>query len=577
MRCFLMVCASALLSVSAFAGLDPPLPMPSEATPDGKMRLNFEVTVEAGYGREVFVVGSHPDVGNWNPLLGRKLFWTDGNRWTGQVAITENTALEYKYIIRTNYNTDFPKPENVVWMPGPNFATNTAALPGCPYVGKTLYYYSSWTSAVLIYQCDPDTNWHARAMVRMGEGRSAGESLYRLAGFGKVGERFTFVPSGWYEGVQYWDHTPIPGVDDYTTWLDVAFLQDGHIYNYWPPSGIPASRIETTYITSSWAPMVSSRTVRIYLPRHYDANTAKRYPVLYLHDGQNDFRPGGLYGCWSAEDAADHMISLGMMREAIVVAVDNTDSRLREYIPPGDNAGFGSGFADQYVNFLVHNVRPYVDTHYRTLQDRNNTGVAGSSLGGLASMYAGLATNVFGPLGCFSSSFWAGPNFVQQYLRDGHPAGVRIYLDCGTEESHDSLWRPMWEVCNDLLMDGYAVNDDLCVRAGIGHSHNEAAWAARAPEAFAWLLSTRDEPNYLATLEAPPDLTMVSSNATQMTVQFTALKGVPYQLQGTVSLASPAWSTVQTNTFEQSMWQRSSISHPLDSGDARFFRLYTAP
>jgi predicted alpha/beta superfamily hydrolase len=563
--------------IARFTVTDQPLPIPPEATPDAKMRVNFEYTVDAGYGNEVFVVGNHPDLGNWNPLLGRKLFWTSGNRWTGQVAVTENTSLEYKYIIRTNQNADFAKAENVVWMPGPNLRTNTAALPGRPYVGKTLYYYSTWTSATLVYQCDPDTNWYARAMEVIGAGRSSGESLYRVSGFGKAGETLTFVPSGYLNNTQYWDHTPIPGQENYYTRLDAALLRDGNMYNYWPPTNAPVSRIETTFITSAWQPTISSRTVRIYLPRYYDQNTAKRYPVLYLHDGQNDFRPGGAFGCWYAEDAADHMISLGLMREAIIVAVDNTGSRMREYVPPSDDAGGGNGFADLYVKFLAQNVKPYIDSNYRTLIDADNTAVAGSSLGGLVSMYAGLTTNVFSKLGGFSSSFWAGTNFVNQYIIDGATKGRRIYLDCGTLESNLGMWRPMWEVYNYLLIDGYAANDDLSIRGGINQDHNEAAWAARCPEAFAYLLSIRDEGNLLAAQQAPPELTMVSTNSTQTGLRFVALKGLPYRLQVSTSLASSAWTSVQTNSFNQMMWQSATISNISRSGDLNLYRLAISP
>lgn len=356
----------------------------------------------------------------------------------------------------------------------------------------------------------------------------------------------------------------------------MAFLQDGNIYNYWPPANAPVSRIETNFITSSWQPAVSSRTVRIYLPRHYDQNAAKRYPVLYLHDGQNDFRPGGAFGCWYAEDAADHMISLGLMREAILVAVDNTDSRLREYVPPGDDAGFGNGFAQLYLNFLVQDVKPYIDIRYRTLPDQANTAVAGSSLGGLVSLYAGLATNVFGKLGCFSTSFWAGTNFVNQAIRDGQPSGCRIYLDCGTLEGNLSMWRPMWEAYNDLLIDGYAANDDLFVRAGIGQGHNEAAWAARAPEAFAYLLNARDEGNLLAALEAPPELILVSSNSA-LALRFTALKDLPYRLQINNSLLTSAWSPIQTNAFQQAMWQLAVVSSTNRPGVMGVFRIETSP
>lgn len=541
-------------------------------TSDDQVVLHFSHTVDAGWGREVFVVGDHPDLGRWQPNSAIKLRWTPGNVWTAAVAINAGNLIEYKYIIRTNQGGIFCAAANIIWMPGPNMTTTAAARAEAPFSGKTVYYYSGWTNAILRHRTGADSTWHDTPMEAIGPGRFPGEFLYRAANISRTGEWLAFVPHGYPAGSssEQWDHCPIEGWQDYVTRLDVFVLQDGHIYNYWPPATPAASAITTHFIQSSYAPQVPSRSIRVYVPRNYSPNPLKRYPVLYLHDGQNVFQPGGIFGCWNAEVAADQLIRLGWMRETILVAVDNTSERTREYIPPTDAPVNGSGTANHYLAFVLNNVKPFVDAHYRTLPAPDHTGVLGSSFGGIASLYFGFATNRFRRLGVMSASFWAIPNFLAQTLY-GQPAppGLRLYADYGTAES-DSNFQSMWTLYNKWLADGYVPNHNLLIEVGCGQAHNEAAWAARLPRALTFLFNAREEPNLILAQQNPPRFALPPSPGPPQ-ADFWAWMGWEYLLERTPRLIPPAWESVATTRVDSLMWDRRQLSDPAFPNQGTFF------
>jgi predicted alpha/beta superfamily hydrolase len=256
--------------------------------------------------------------------------------------------------------------------------------------------------------------------------------------------------------------------------------------------------IETIFVESDDA-AVPSREVRVWLPPSYDQG-AVRYPVVYFHDGQNVFRPGGPFGCWFAEDAASEEIKSGRMREAIIVAVPNNaadmgNARITEYQPPSDvnprDPSRGKGICDRYAEFLVGKVKPAIDAKYRTLPGRENTMVAGASMGGLVSLWLGLNTEVFGAVGVFSPAFWTSPNFMQSVMAGTKKDGLRIYMDMGTEERGNltgDYWEDALAVRGALLQQGYVEGADFLWNPGEGDEHNEKAWAKRLPAALRFML-----------------------------------------------------------------------------------------
>lgn len=178
----------------------------------------------------------------------------------------------------------------------------------------------------------------------------------------------------------------------------------------------------------------TSRRIWIYLPPSY-AKSKKKYPVIYMHDGQNLFDEfTGGYGEWRIDEILDK-ISANGGKEFIVVGIDHGGSeRLKEYNPYDSQYGKGKG--KLYVDFLVNNLKPFIDKNYHTLKDSKNTSIAGSSMGGLISMYA-IATypKVFGSAGIFSPAFWVAKP-IEVDLKNALPnlKYSKIYFVAGTLE-----------------------------------------------------------------------------------------------------------------------------------------------
>lgn len=539
------------------------------ASPDREV-LPVSIVWNVGFGSNVYVTGGHPDLGNWTPTGAVKLRWTSGNLWTGRIAVQKGVTLAYKFIARSGASNQHCNGANVLWEPDPNRTNHVAPAPAAPFAGKSIYYYSGWTNAFLHYASGGNTNFFSIPLVNIGPGREPGESLYHASGFGEAGEWIQFVLTnslGQIDRAPYTNGVGFLG-RDYWTPLDAFVLQQGQLYSYWPSNTVSAQRFESRYVDSSYPP-ISGRTVRIILPRGYDSHPWKRYPVIYFQDGQNltnGANPGGT-GAWNADVTSTIEISQGRMREAIIVGVDNYPERRRwEYNPPGDTyPGELPGRADAYLQFLINNVRPTIDTHYRTLNDPRNTLIGGSSMGGICSLYASLETNVFGGVLAMSPAVTRAPNYNASL--PGKPKReTRIYMDTGTDEGQIGTlpggyyWDEPWSAYDHLLTIGYVPNLDLLMRIGCGHGHNEAAWRARLPGAFRFLLDVRDEPNRLAHLSAPPALRTLQREGTQLTAGHDALAHQRYELDSAPSPAGP-WTPVATTAPIAAAW-----SYPVVTG-----------
>ncbi|MCS6772434.1 MAG: alpha/beta hydrolase-fold protein [Kiritimatiellae bacterium] len=527
-------------------------------------------TQNVGFGTSVFVAGSADSLGAWTPTGAVKLRWTPGNVWTGRVAIPAGATTEYKFIWRSTATNRICDPSNVTWMPDvsptqQNLGAYAPPVPPPPYAGKTIYYLSGLTNVAVVYRI-AGTNWGGAPMEPIGPGRAPAEYLYRATGIGSAGAPLEFVLNGYLNGTQYWDNAPVPnpinGLPNYYTLLDSFVLQDGQIYDYFPPPSPSAPFLFITNVSSTVSG-IPSRTIRIRLPRGYVQNTWKRYPVLYMHDGQNIFDPGGPFGSWSANTASDREISQGRMREVIIVGIDNADRRV-EYIPDGDryNATTAMGRASAYLQFVVQNVKPTLDYHFRTLPDWRNTGVMGSSLGGIISIYFGFETNVFGIVGAMSPGFGRATNYAAAFpSKPKRP--LRVYIDTGTNEGlvgqppDTSYWEPVLAGYDGLLAQGYTPGIDLMWSAGCGHVHNEAAWSNRLPGAFRFLFPPTDEPNRLQHLAHPPSFRSVESIGSTALIRHDAIARHAYILESSAAPDGP-WDAISTTAPFSAAW-----SYPL--------------
>ncbi len=545
---------------------------------DGEVRqaLTFSITNDVGLGRSVFVAGNHSDLGNWIPTGAVKLRWTAGNVWVGEVGLPRGASVEYKYISRLTSTDQFCNVGNVTWISPANLATSTAALGPAPYNGKTLYYFTGWTSVYVLASTD-GVNFADAPLTQVSTGRTPGEYLYRGTNLGTAGGSLEFVlhnDLGQYDKAPYGGY----GNSNYFTRLDAFVVQDGQIYNYWPAPFPSAPRVLNTNVGSTVAGIVA-RGMRIYLPRGYDQHVGKRYPVMYMQDGTNIFDPGGANGSWSLDAAATREISQGRLRETIVVAVDNIPTyRRSEYEPAGDTyPGESPGVGDAYLRFLMDNVRPTLDFNYRTLTDRRNTLVGGSSMGGLFSLYAAYVTNVFGGVLAMSPSITRATNFNATLWSETRRP-VRIYVDTGTHEGQVGItpggnyWEKPWEAYDIFLAQGYAANDAVIMRAGCGHVHNEAAWRERTPQALAFLLDVREEPNGVLSVAAPPVLQGSPLGA----LTLPTLRQHVYRLEGATDLAG-AWQSTATSAVEQLPWGSTALTNPVASVAQLYLRAVAEP
>lgn len=237
---------------------------------------------------------------------------------------------------------------------------------------------------------------------------------------------------------------------------------------------------------------LGDRPVLVYLPPSYDTDPTRRFPVLYMHDGQNLFdRRTAFQGIeWQADETAERLIRAGQIEPLIIVAIGNTAARVAEYTPTRDPGYPTGGQADQYARLIIEELKPEIDGRYRTRPDAASTGVAGSSLGGLVSMHFGLThSDVFRRLGVISPSVWWNNRVIVtrvQALSSMRP--LSIWIDIGTAEGSGTGPVADAQSLRDALVNkGWHLGGDLAYREYAGAMHNEAAWAARFGDVLRFL------------------------------------------------------------------------------------------
>ena len=228
-----------------------------------------------------------------------------------------------------------------------------------------------------------------------------------------------------------------------------------------------------------------TRRIWIYLPAGYSASK-RRYPVIYMQDGQNLFdEQTSADGEWGVDEILDKFPD---SKESIIVGIDHGGNyRITEYDP--FNSTYGQGRGDAYTDFLTNTLKPYVDSAYRTKSGPRYTTVAGSSMGGLVSMYAVLKyPGVFGNAGIFSPAFWiASPQIFNYAQQQELRRYTRFYFVCGDAES-DLMVNDMQKMANIIRAKGESPEQTPIVIIK-GASHNEKQWNGDFPGFYQWLLS----------------------------------------------------------------------------------------
>jgi predicted alpha/beta superfamily hydrolase len=275
-------------------------------------------------------------------------------------------------------------------------------------------------------------------------------------------------------------------------------------------------------LLSAWSPSAlgNTRVVWAYLPASYDENEVARYPVVYMHDGQNLFDPALAFGGneWQVDETMDAAAESGRcadmspctndgecggarcdtFREAIVIGIANTASRIDEYTPTVD-AGLGAGGrADDYLGALIDDLAPTVNAMLRTRTGPEDTAIVGSSLGGLVSAHGGIERpDVFGLVGAMSpSTWWDGRVILDEVasipMRTSRAR--RVYVDSGDSGPSGDGATDTAELARAYRDAGYVEGTDFHHLLAPGHEHNEIYWRQRLPGALSFLLGPRDLP-----------------------------------------------------------------------------------
>ena len=263
------------------------------------------------------------------------------------------------------------------------------------------------------------------------------------------------------------------------------------------PALLDAPRLREHDLTSRI--LGKPRKVLVYLPPGYSAQDPWKYPVVYAQDGQNLFDPTtAAFGVdWAMHKATDTAVAAGRLRPVIVVAIYNSKHRADEYTPTTD-ARHKGGKASDYLQFVIDELKPFIDKTYNTSQRSEDTCILGSSLGGLLAIYAGWRhSEVFGAVAALSPSlWWAGRNLITAIGGSLEtPPACRIYMDVGTRESNDDHNNNgVADVLDDLrtlravlVYQGFRLGENLWYKEIHGAAHSESDWGERVADVLATL------------------------------------------------------------------------------------------
>jgi predicted alpha/beta superfamily hydrolase len=233
------------------------------------------------------------------------------------------------------------------------------------------------------------------------------------------------------------------------------------------------------------------RAVQVYLPTQYIEQEERRFPVFYLHDGQNlfDGRTSYIPGrTWRANETADRLNAEGLIEPVILVGIANTGlRRMAEYTPTRDMR-MGGGDGQKYGRLLVEELKPWIDRTFRTRVGPEDTGLGGSSLGGLISLFLGWEhPSVFGKLAVMSPSVWWDYRSILSIINQaGAKPNLRIWMDMGMAEGARHI-RDADLLAQVLVRHGWKLGVDLVYEKAVGAVHDEQAWAERFGDVLRFL------------------------------------------------------------------------------------------
>ena len=224
------------------------------------------------------------------------------------------------------------------------------------------------------------------------------------------------------------------------------------------------------------------KKIWVYLPIDYSYSN-KDYAVIYMHDAQNIFETETSYaGEWNVDEYLDAISE----HKAIIIGIEHGNEKRTDELTPYPNEKYGGGKADNYLDFIIHTLKPHIDSTYRTHEDAEHTTIFGSSLGGLLSFYAVMKyPNTFGNAGVFSPSFWFSHRIFDLISKSDFNHDSRFYFLAGSEESEDMI--PDLQKMVELLLTKGVAPDHMKYIIIEGGRHNEELWRNNFPKAYEWL------------------------------------------------------------------------------------------
>ncbi|MFM9956688.1 MAG: alpha/beta hydrolase-fold protein [Phycisphaerales bacterium] len=473
--------------------------MCSVARAQERQNVTFQINQTTVVGQSVFVLGSLPELGGNDVRTAVKLEPTSYPVWKATVSLPRGRSYTFQYYIRNDAPGQGGNAANGTPV-GTVQSASTLPSDFTP-ASKTVFYHSGFNPPILWWRQGGIGPYQSTVMHDAGPGRLPGETRWAARRFGTPRQSVEFFIANAAGTLRD------PPAGNYTTALDSVFLQDGELFNYLPaPSVAPTLKAFTpasppTIFSSA---LNETRRYRVVLPRGYNQHTTRRYPVIYMHDGQNCFdNSTAAFGVeWRADETLATLTRAGTMREAIIVGVDNGPNRLNDYAAP-DAGGWSDG---RYFTFLRTQMKPLIDAQYRTLTDAANTAAVGSSMGAQASLYMGWDfTGVYSRIGGLSGAYTVFNSGFLNRVQSQPKRNLRLYIDSGDSgTASDNYWQT-YNLRDNLLNPAragsaggaYTLESDLRHMVGFGQQHNESAWQTRLPRCFEFLFPVTEEPNEL--------------------------------------------------------------------------------
>lgn len=444
--------------------------------------VNLSINQTTTFGESVFVLSDLPQMGAGDVTRAVRMSPMSGvapgyPTWSVAFDLPPNTTFTPTYYIRNDAPANLSNASNFTLI-GSGAPVTTSSAPQSPqtvqiYAGAAV---TSGTATITSPVNGATVTTISMAVATVPSGKLLSASIPAVhANQGRL-VRFSLS-----------DGTLLPPDGPVSIHLNPVWWRHGQAFLYdvdTMTSAPTAPRVETfTFSPANF----QSRTIRVMLPRNYDSATSKTYPILYAEDGQNLIFPGGPFGYWDLNVAANQLTARGEMPEVIIVGIDNTTDRNVEYVPEYGNVS-GPGRGGEYLAMIRDELAPEIATRYRELSGPENTAHIGSSLGGLLGFHAANEfESTFGAVLAMSPSFWV--SLAENNNRALLPVSAfgRLYIDSGTAgASNDGYWDTA-NLRDRRLSVGDALGAHFTHAIGLGDQHNEAAWRNRAPNALRWL------------------------------------------------------------------------------------------